>query len=203
MKDVKRQIILDEGTPVELIDSTGSVLQTTTALVGKATKQSMAEIALEAHRQAQFVPELTVNNGTLVRSVVTDTCYLVLASLDEVVQGEKIATICRMLECNSSLTLERMMETADDYGNIKKAPVKVADNLRVYVESGRATIEQKKPGLQPEVEYKVYAPLIDVQLLDKLTLNINGKQVPFKVDAVDYVSFMGVVIIDVCTETRM
>lgn len=202
MKDIKRQIILNEGTPVEVIDSTGVVIESTTALVGKANKVSYAEISLEAHRQGQFIPEVQVGNGNLVRSVVTDTFYLVLASMDEIVQAEKIATICRMLECNSGMTLERIEETADDNGNIKKSPVKVADNLRVYVESGKATIEQKNPGLHPEVEFRVYAPLIDIHLLDKITLNINGNQVPFKVDAVDYVSFAGVVIADVCTETR-
>lgn len=202
MKDVKRQIILDEGTPVELIDSTGAVVETTKALVGRATKTSQAEISLEAHRQGQFIPEVSVSNGHLVRNIPTDTYYLILASLDEVAQGEKIATITRMVECNSALTLERIEETADDNGNIKKATVTVADNLRVYVESGRAVLEQKMPGLQPDVEYRVYAPLLDVKLLDKISLLINGKSVPFKVDATDYISFEGVVIIDVRTETR-
>lgn len=202
MKDVKRQIILDEGSPVEVIDSTGVVVETTKALLGRANKVSYAEISLEAHRQGQFVPEITVHNGNLVRNAITDTHYLVLASMDEIVQSDKIATICRMLECNSSITLERIEETADENGNIKKSLVLVADELSVYVESGRAVIEQKNMGLLPEVEFRIYAPLIDVKLLDKISLTINGKKSPFKVDALDFVSFEGCVMIDVCTETR-
>lgn len=201
--EAKREIILSEGVPVDVLDYTGAVLFSTNALVGKATKQFFSEISLEYHRTAQFVPELDIRNGLIVNNKVTNEFYLVMAHLKEVVGSEHIATVTRLVECNARVRISSFGETADDDGNITKTEIVKADNLCVYVEKVRADLKQFKPGLYENVEYNIYAPAIsNVSVLDRVVLDMNGVSVPFKIESVDYTTFVGVMILGVCTETR-
>lgn len=202
MIEIKREIILEEGTPVEVKDATGTILHETTALIGKATKNGFPELSIEYHRLGQFVPEIDLSNGAIISNLVVNRAYLVMATFDEVIEAQKCATIARMVECNGEITISSMEETADEFGNVTKTPVSKVENLSVFVEAVRNRLEQKDPGLHASEEYKIYAPVFDVTVLDTVTLAINGRSTKFKVEGVDFASFRGVVIIELRTETR-
>jgi len=202
MFDTKREIILDEGLPVDVIDWQGNTLFSTKALLGKATKQFFSEISLEYHRKAQFVPELDVKNGQIVRVIPTGEHYLIMATYNEVFGTEKLATITRLVECNNEVLIQTLVETADDDGNIYRTPTPIVNGLKAYVEMKGGDLVQYKPGLQSRLEFDVYIPVIDVEVLDQIHLNINGKFVPFKVEYIDELSFQGIMILRVSTETR-
>jgi len=200
MKEIKGQIITEEGLPVQIKDSNGTILYSTNALVGKATKQFFSEISLEYHREGQFISDVVVNNGNLVTNLVTNEDYLVLATMEEIVQEEKIATVARMIKCNAAISIKKYEETADEFGNIVKQQVTVADNLSVYMVKVSNSLDQYKMGLVANAEYLIYSPLINVSVLNKLLININGEIMQFKVESVDYISFNGVVLIGIVTD---
>lgn len=202
MIDEKRLIILDEGVPVEVTDVLGSTV-TTKALIGKATKQFFTEIAFEYHRVGIFVPELNVTNGCRILNTVTGESYLTLANMEEIIRGQKASTVARMVECNTSINVKTLGETADEFGNITNEDIVKYSDLKAYVEKVRDELKQYDAGLQPEAKYYLYAPAVEINILDKIEMNINGKVLPLKVDAVDYISFPGNVIVTVCTETRV
>ena len=54
MIDVKREIILEEGVPVEIYDAEMNLLDETTALIRRATRQFFSEISLESHPRTVF-----------------------------------------------------------------------------------------------------------------------------------------------------
>lgn len=205
MKDAKKAIILQEGVPVEVKDislATPIVIETK-ALLGKATKQFFSEISLEYHRKGQFIPELNINNGMIVSNIVTDEHYLIMANYKEFFQNQHISTITRMIECNSVATIEGIQKTADDFGNIRKGTVIKVKDLQVHVEAVSAELIQYNPGLHEEVEYRIYATAInDINVLDKVILDINGIKKEFKIKSLDFISFRGIVIIGVSSETR-
>jgi hypothetical protein len=198
----KRQIILSEGTDVEVFDSTGNLLFQTKALIGKATKQFMSEISLEYHRKAQFIPELDIPNGVTVRNTATGETYLAIANMVETYGGEKLSTILRLVETNATITVTGLAETADEYGNISTSQVTKAQDMPVHIESSNAELRQYQPGLHEKAEYLIYMPAIDIQLLDKVTVNAGGRILKLKVEHVDYLSFVGIAVLSVCTETR-
>lgn len=202
MIEEKRQIILDMGVPVQVKQTDGTLLHETKSLIGKATKQFFSEISLEYHRKGIFVPEVTVSNGVFVDNMVTNETYLVVATMPELIMSEVGSTIARLIECNSKVTIKGISETADQYGNITTEPVTKADLMPVHVEAITAELRQYDPGLHPNVQYRIYSPSIDLDVLDTVSLSVNGKTQKFKVEALDYISFQGIVLIDIASETR-
>ena len=198
----KRQIILSEGAPVEVYDASDTVLFTTSSLIGKASKAAQSELALENHRQAQFIPELDIPNGVRIHNLASDEHHLAIAQMVEIYASEKIATISRLVECNALVTIEGIEETADEYGNISSSPVLKAENTHVYISSLSSELVQYKPGLHENAEYLVFMPDLDISLLDKFTVVMNNRSFDFKVEGVDYASFQGIAVVSVCTETR-
>lgn len=202
MFEGKSELILDEGVPVTVTDIDGTLLHTTTALWGKATKQFFSEISFEYHRSAVFIPEIVIGNGMYVNNSATSEIGLILANMPEVVQGVVLSRIARMVETNNAINVDTLVETADKDGNVTVVPQDVVSNLRVYVERVSGALTQFKPGLVEMVDYRIYAPAFDLAVLDKLYINSNGNLVPMKVETLDYISFQGLVIITACTDTR-
>lgn len=198
----KRQLILDEGVPVEVHDHTGALLYTTKALVGKATRQSMSEISHEAHRKAHFIPELDIRNGLIVTNLVTLDKYITLANMVEAYGNEVVTVISRMTETNAVITVTGLVETADENGDIFKGDVvKVAD-LPAFVEVITGELRQFQPGLHPNSEYVIYCSAMDFEALDKVVITKGSREIKVKVDYVDYLTYEGAVLLQVCSETR-
>lgn len=199
----KRQIILDEGVPVDVYDYTGSLLGSTTALIGKATKQAMTEISLEYHRKAHFVPDFDIPNGLIVHNKITNEKYLAVANMVESYGNEVIAKISRLVESNALVTIKGFSETADENGDIFRGEVDKATNLPVHVLPVTAELKQYQPGLHSDAEYVIFCPEMDLDLLDMVDITKGTKKIPVKIVYVDILSFEGVVLINVCSETRV
>lgn len=202
MEETKRGIILEEGVPVEVYDSNGVLVESTHSLIGKAVKQSQSIISLEYHREGQFVSDSAISGGHIVKNSVIGDTYLTIASMNEVIGSELVAKITRMVVCNSTLTVEEYQEVADEFGNITRTKVPVIDGLNVYVESVDSELVQVKHGLLSTSDYLVFMPTVDVEILDTITLSIHGNPVKFKVESIDNISYEGIAVLGVCTETR-
>ncbi len=200
--EVKREIILEEGVPVEIYDAEMNLLDETTALIGKATRQFFSEISLESHRQGQFLPELSVVNGLIVKNKVTEEEYIVVANYPEVIEQQKSATITRMIVCNSKLNVSRLVEDADRFGNIKREFKEIYSNLSVYIERIDSIVKQTDPGKVLNVTYKIYAPNIILDIEDQIQIDVGIGMQPLKLMGYDYTTFKGLTIIDAVTETR-
>lgn len=201
MIDTKREIILEEGIPVKVYDKE-DLLCETVALVGKATKQFASEVSLESHRQGQFLPEVEIRNGLTIKNEIAGEDYLIIANYTEVIDRQLCATITRMVVCNSKMTVRRMVEEADDRGKITKSFKEIYSNLSVYVEPIDSDIKQLEPGKAPIFIYKVYAPNILLDIEDQILIDVNGVKTPFKLTGYDYLTFPGLTILGIITETR-
>lgn len=202
MVETKREIILEEGVPVSILDREMNLIKDTTALIGKATRQFFSEISLESHRQGQFFPELNIGNGSIIRNNVTEEDYIVVANYPEIIEQQKCTTIVRMIVCNSKLTIKRLVEDADRFGNIKRSFEEVYSGLSIYAEPLESEIVQKDPGKTFEVRYTIYTPYVEVDEEDQIQIEVGNGMKPFKLVGYDYLSFKGLTILEVVSETR-
>ena len=202
MIETKREIILEEGIPVEIFNKDGESLFETTALIGKATRQFFSEISLESHRQGQFLPELDIHNGLIVENKVTNDDYIIVANYPEIIERQKCTIITRMIVCNSQITVSRLVRTADKFGNIKKDFEDVYKDLSVYAEPIDSEVKQTDPGKLYKTKYNIYAPNLAIDIEDRLELEVGGEKKAFKLDGYDSLTFKGLTIIEVTTDTR-
>ncbi len=198
----KRKIILKEGVPVEVISVLGGEVQTTIALVGRASKQFNNTASLESHRRGHFLPEITVDSGYIIHNLVTDDYYVVVSTYDEVIENQKAATVAHMVRSNGVIDVSGEVEVADENGNIKKlAQIKYAD-LRVYAQGITFDLMQYQLGFFADSKFILYAPGVDINILDRIVFKVGGRQIPLKVTTTDYISYPGLVLIQVHAETR-
>lgn len=201
MIDTKMAIILSEGAPVDIISPAG-ITVSTTALLGRASKQFNNTVSLETHRRGQFLPSEVIDSGYVVKNTVTDDYCLVVARYPEVIQNQKASEICHMFVCNCTINISSLEETADDRGKVSVVPVSKVSGQRAYVQALTADLKQYDAGLHPDAEYRIFAPYNNVTLLDKLTVLIGSKSIPLKVVHLDYLTYEGIITIQVCSETR-
>jgi hypothetical protein len=202
MIEEKRQIILSEGVPVELRKADGTTTDVT-ALIGRANRTANSStLTLEAHRRAHFLPDVPVQSGDTVLHTLIGERYIVIADMDEVIDGQLAAHVVHMVICNTKVTISGITETVTPRGDIKKVDIVKAANLDAYTQAMSADLLQQNPGLFSDVEYVIYAPGIDITVLDKVSLSVGARQIPLKVTNVDYLSYPGLALIQVCSETR-
>lgn len=204
MIDIKRSIIIEEGTSVIIshIEQSEDQWVNTEALVGRATKQFASDISLESYRQLQVIPEIEVSNGYNVHNVISGEDYLVVSKYLEVIYNEASAVVIRAVVCNSKLYVGRMNETADRFGNITKKFEDVYSEIPVYIEKDGSKVTKGDPGEYMDTEYTVFAPEIDITDKDRIYILERGKKVPFKLKGKDYSTFQGLVELKLETETR-
>ncbi len=201
MIEEKQDIILSEGVPVLVTDLSGTVISTK-ALVGRASKQFDNTVSLEINRRAQFLPNIGVVNGCTIANVVTGEKYLIIATMPEVIAGGVASVICHLYLCNEIINVSGLTKTADDDGNITTVPVAKYTDTAVYIQPLTADLKAYDPGLHPDANFRIFAPLSSVDLLDTVTVSSNSNAPTMKVVSVDFISFEGIVIIQTRTETR-
>lgn len=194
----KRDIILSEGVSL-LVEKDGTQF-TTTALIGLDSQRSSTGVVYQ--RRGHFLPDSGVTSGCLITNEQANETYLALYAMNEIAQGEPISIMAKLVICNTTLRVSGIEETADKYGNIKRIPVIKVDGLKSYTTPITAELRQYNPGLHPDADYQVYAPFFEFDLLDQITLVGAGGELPVKVMATNYLTFSGVVVLDVSTETR-
>jgi len=202
MIEVKREIILEEGVPVSVHDGDGILVEETRALIGKATRQFASEVSLESHRQGQFLPDIGLTNGLIVRNKVVNEDYIVVANYPEIIDQQLCTTIARMIVCNSKMTIGRLVEDADDRGKITRTFNEVYKDLSIYAEPLDSEVKQAEPGKAPKTWYKIYAPSISLDIEDQIQIDVGGVMMPFKLIGYDYLTFKGLTLLEVVTETR-
>jgi hypothetical protein len=198
----KQSIIRSEGVVVDVTDLNGMSV-TTSALIGRSNSgQGNNANLLESMRKAQFLPTIGVVGGEHVTNTTTGETYLIVGTQDELIQGQKAAIICYMYVCNATVTISGITEVADKNGNIKRAPIDKLKDVSVYVQQITADMRLYDPGLSPDADYRLYIPVVDIDLMDKVTVSMNGRSTPLKVVSADYLQFNGVVVVQAKTETR-
>lgn len=197
----KQKLIKRNGIPVTVYSMDGYT-EDTVCLFGRATKQFNNTLSLEYHRRAHFFPGTGVESGCMVINKVVGEKYIVVSTFSEVLNNKHASTIVHMLKCNTGLNVSRDVEIADKRGNIKKTPKSIYADLSVYTQSVTMELRETKIGLFPETDYLIYAPDIDVGLLDRVSLNVGKRVTDLKIVAIDYISYPGLVCIEVSTETR-
>lgn len=197
----KRDIILSEGVPVELTDMGGNNVQTI-ALLGRANKQFNSTVSLESHRRAQFLPDIEVDSGDIVLNTVTNERYIIVAAYNELIQAAVAAVIGHAILCNTKLTVSRMVEVVNARGDIVKTDTVQYEDIDVFTQAMTSEMRQQNPGLYVDAEFIIYAPAIDINSLDKISLLAGTRSTTLKVVDRDYISYPGLVLIQACTETR-
>jgi uncharacterized Zn-binding protein involved in type VI secretion len=202
MIEIKQALIVSEGVPVTVTAIDGTVTDTN-ALIGRGSRTANSSaVTLESNRKGQFLPSVTVGGGSIVNVPTSGEDCIIVAAMKEVIQGQLAAIVTHMYVCNARVTVSGVEETADENGNRTKTPVVKASDLQSFIETLTAELRQYDPGLHSDAEYRIYCPSVDITLLDKITVIMNGRSVPLKVVATDYLSYEGVVVIQVCSETR-
>ena len=201
MIGTKRSIILSEGATVSITSPAGLSINTT-ALIGRANKQFNNTVSLETHRRCQLLPEIAVDSGYIVGNPITGEDYLVVATYPEIIQNAKAAEICHMFVCNCLFNLVGMVETADDRGRTTTQPVNKLTNQQAYIQSLTADLKQYETGLHPDAEYRIFAPFNDASPLDKISVLSSSLSIPVKIVHIDYLTYSGIAVLQVCSETR-
>ena len=202
MIEIKREIILEEGVPVSILDKDTVLVEETIVLIGKATRQFASEVSLESHRQGQFLPDIGLTNGLIVRNKVVNEDYIVVANYPEIIDRQLCTIIARMIVCNSKMTIGRLVEDADDRGKITREFREIYSNLSIYAEPLESEVRQTEPGKAPKSRYKIYAPSIELDIEDQIQIDVGGVMMPFKLIGYDYLTFRGLTLLEVVTETR-
>jgi len=175
----------------------------TKALIGRASKQFNSLVSIEAHRKGLFLPEDEINGGYTIFNEATKEYFLCIAMYPEVIHGEVASNFSHMLECNAELQLTRDFPEADEFGNITRNENTLVTNVQVHIESKSDELKQYDVGKRPKNEYLVFSPAFDTDLLDSVIVQSGGKWHDLKITSYDYITYKGVVILTVETETRM
>lgn len=202
MISTKERIIRTHGTDVTIYDTVLSNYDTV-ALFGRASKQFNSLISLEAHRKGMFLKDDEVHGGYTVHNHKTNEHYLCVSMYNELIGGEVAAVFSHMVECNSELELSRNKPVADQYGNISKDMVTEVTNVKAFLEADTEALKQHKPGKRPENSYIIFSPSFEVHLMDRIRVKSDHVWFDLKVTHVNYLSYKGVVIMHVETETRL
>jgi len=201
MIETKRKIILSEGVPVSITDRTGNVVDTK-ALIGRANKQFDNTVSLETHRRGQFLPDVVVDSGFIVANSTSLEEYLTIAVYPEVVRGQLVSRVSHMFVCNCTVDIRGIVETATPSGQIKRQDVVKMAGQKAYVQALSGDLKQYEAGLHEDAEYRVFAPVTDVSLLDKLIIHFDSFVIPLKIVHLNFLTYSGIVVIQACSETR-
>lgn len=202
MIEDKIELITEYGVPVEVRDSSLSIVDETIALIGKASTGNITETSLEYHRIGQFIPGTHVDVGNLVENKITGATYLVLAHMPEVIDNEICAIVTRFAECNSAMSLYNFTEDADENGNIFNTRVDKLVNLPIYIKSTALDLVSTNIGAMSTAQIVIVAPSVDIDVLDTLEVDLVNRVQKLKIESLNYVSYRGLCIIEASLDTR-
>jgi hypothetical protein len=198
----KQAIVRREGVPVDIVDTDG-VVASTRALIGRASKQFNSTLSLEHFRRGYFLPEVPVDNGYVCHNIPANEDYILVAVYPEMIRGKVATNASHMMVCNSTLDIMGDdIETADDRGNITKEPQVKYSQLKCHTQVNSPDLKLYDTGLHPDTEYVIFAPGVQIAELDRIILTNGIQTLPLKVIQPDYISYPGVVVLQVKSETR-
>ena len=199
----KHRIIKKEGSVVDIIRHDGSIIKDVCALIGRATKSFDNSITLESNRRGHFIStEYPLDNGFVCYDRKLDAYYLMVAVYHEILEGNLATYASHMLKTNSTITVYGYTEDADEDGNITKQKTLKYVDVKVFTRSRDLDLKRTEPGIREHNEYNIFAPNIQVNSLDHVVLSAGNLEYDFKVISADYISFSGLVILTLESETR-
>jgi len=197
----KQKIINLKGSPVLIYTVDENVIKTM-SIIGRASTQFNSTLSLEAHRRGHFFPEIDIKNGYLVEDTLKKETYVCVANYSEVIDGSITTTVAHMLVCNGNIKATREVEVGDDRGKVTKTSITIVEDYKVCIETKKQELKQFKPGLHPDFDYEIYAPYFEVKLLDSIEVKNDNQTLQLKVESFDSITYPGLVVIQLSTETR-
>lgn len=197
MKEERRAFILEYGVSCRVngVD--------TIAVIGRT--KSTSDFAWESKRQGSFLADFGVSGGALVENSIASESYLVQTVYPEFVNGEVVAKVAQMLKINATVSILRLTNTYDTYGNIigtvwaDTTTGTTLTPVKSFAEWISAGMRQTDPGLLATTVIRLYVQSTAViALLDRVTLG--GKS--YQVDAIDLLSSPGLAIVQLSQDNR-
>ena len=201
MANEKEKIIKKLGSPATVTYLDGST-KDIKCLISKASHFNNSLEAVESHRKGDFMVGDNVTSGCYITNKVTGEQFITIAMYPSSYKDKFLSTVYRMLVVNSTLSVKRFEETADENGNITKEENDIISDLPSFIEVITQDLRQFKPGLQDDSEYLIFIPSQELNTLDNIYINVEGRELKLKLVSEDYITFKGISILEVKTETR-
>lgn len=201
MIEDKLSIIESEGANLLIKKPDGTETQTR-GLLGRATKPGNSAGSLEANRKCIVPPSVNLENGDLIENLDVSEHYLVIATLNEVIDNQLASIVSFTHVTNAFMDIFTEIEAEDDVGNLIKVPEMKYNELPVYIKHVDATMRQYDPGISVDTSFLIYSTAVNIDTLDKIVTEMGGYRQNMKAEFVDYMSYPGISIIHVSNETR-
>jgi hypothetical protein len=205
LKSYKSTIIKKYGTTVEVQKYLGDqVVQTqqTKALLGRSTRTNTNLKTFEHQKEGIFLPDFDIDSGYFVINRAHNEEYLVISTHQEYDGDRKLSIVTNLMKCNHRLTVKGNTKIADSRGNLKSVFGEKYRNVPCYLEHISSQLLQYQPGLSPDTEHRIYTTALNVELTDQVVVSMGGMELVLKVTALDYMTFPGLLVIEVAKDIR-
>lgn len=215
----KQKVIKREGTPVTItvsesyindegvggVDDDGNLIiepVDTTAVIGRATTQFDRILALESHRKGHFLPDVELKPGFMVRNNYAQEDYLIVATYPEIYRETVLCNVTQMVQLNCFIWVKREIKTVDVNGVAKKEITSIVNSRRCHLQSKIEDLKSYDVGINPNCTFVIYCSYFSASELDVVTIEYNGKILPVKVVSYDILSYSGIILLYLKSETR-
>lgn len=205
MKNYKSVIIKKYGTSVfvdRLIDSEIVTLESTKALLGRASRNNNNMRTLNNQKEGIFLPDCDVQSGDFIRHISRGDVFIVGGVHPEYDGDSILSKVCNLLVCHHTLTIKGNERIADDRGNLKTQFVEKYKDVPCHLEEVDDVLRQYDPGLHPDTDYRIYTAKLIIDTNDQILLNVEGEEERFKVVARNYITFPGLLVLEVKRDIR-
>lgn len=142
-----------------------------------------------------------IKNGDVFRAKPRG-CSSELVFLAISVRPSSYSTQATVYSCNGIAQIFRNIEEYDEFDNLKSSEMKhIADVYTNHV-TVNATMRLLDAGLLPSTTKEFRLPMCDIQLMDRIVLESNGKVETYCVDAIDTTKFDGLLAVQVSFDNR-
>lgn len=176
----------------------------TKAIIGTSVRKTSIRLGdIENFLRGNFVPNDFISNGEVIMHGVTGIRYMILGVYKETVGDEYLCDVCNLLKVNSSYTLTKLIEDADDYGNITTKEVNVIEDAPSYVEPIYDDMRESDIGIVENATYRLYTSIGSaVQLYDQIKLETDGYVRDMRVEAINFIALQGVYMLQLSSDIR-
>lgn len=186
------------GQPVTVLD--GEYETETKALISRMTSSSTDSKLLTIFRRGDF-PPVNIDGGSIV---ITDTDkFLVVSAFKEMENGKVGAVFTNLAKFNTLASINRNIETVDDYGNISYTFGNIYEDLEIFLQINNDELKQFYPGYYSNADYTIFISKItqyprEINVFDQVTAANKN----MKVMCVDEHTFPGLIVISAKEDLR-
>lgn len=119
------------------------------------------------------------------------------------VRPSAYSTQATVYQCNGIAHVYRHVEEYDDYDNLKSSEVRHIADVDTNHVTVNASMRTLDAGLLPSTTKEFRLPICDIQLMDRIVLEVNGSiEGNFCVDAIDKTKFDGLLAVQTSFDNR-